>query len=151
MDYNHFKEIVDELKKEKPHLFELEHDRKLSMTEINNIETEVDVKLPPDYRRFISEFGGGLFGYATVYSLDASSDYYMFQDGPFVQKSYLPKGYLPVFDNGCGDIYLLKVCEKHCLNEVYFLDHEMMTVTKTKYNNILEYLVEIGLKQDLGG
>ncbi|MCH5270325.1 MAG: SMI1/KNR4 family protein [Lachnospiraceae bacterium] len=145
MDYTHFKEIVDEVKRKKPHLFELEHDQILSMTEIDNIEKRMKIKLPLDYRKFISEFGGGLFGYATVYSLDEKSRYYMFQDGPLVRKGYLPKEYLPVFDNGCGDIYALKIHEKQCLDEIYFYNHERKSVTKTKYANILEYLVEVGM------
>ena len=64
MDYAHFKEIVDEIKRKKTHLFELEHDQILSMTEIDAIEMKMDIKLPLAYRRFISEFGGGLFGIA---------------------------------------------------------------------------------------
>lgn len=140
MDYAHFKEIVDEIKRKKTHLFELEHDQILSMTEIDAIEMKMDIKLPLAYRRFISEFGGGLFGYATIYSLDENSRYYMFQDGSLVKK-----GYLPIFDNGCGDIYVLKIYEKQCSDEVYFFDHESRSITKTKYADILEYLVEVGM------
>lgn len=149
MDYTHFKEIVDEVKRKNPHLFELEHDQILSMTEIDIIEKKMNIRLPQDYRRFISEFGGGFFGYAIVYSLDENSCFYMFQDAPLVQKGYLPKEYLPVFDNGCGDIYVLKIYERQCLDEVYFFNHERMSVAKTKFTNILEYLVEVGLKQDI--
>ena len=116
MDYTHFKEIVDNMKSKRPYLFELKHDHIISMTEIENIEKKMDVKLPVDYRKFISEFGGGFFGFATVYSLDEDSSYYMFQDG----QGYLPKGYLPVSDNGCGDIYMLKIDEKQCLDEIFF-------------------------------
>ena len=116
MDYTHFKEIVDNMKSKRPYLFELKHDHIISMTEIENIEKKMKVKLPVDYRKFISEFGGGFFGFATVYSLDEDSSYYMFQDG----QGYLPKGYLPVSDNGCGDIYMLKIDEKQCLDEIFF-------------------------------
>lgn len=148
MDYIHFKEIVDEVKSKNPHLFELEHDQILSMAEIENIEKKMDVKLPLNYRKFISEFGGGFFGFATVYSLDENSSYYMFQDGPLVPEGDLLREYLPISDNGCGDIYALKLEEKQCLDEIYFWDHESNRVTKTEYANLLEYLVEVGLKQE---
>ena len=108
---------------------------------IENFEKRYSIVLPEKYRLFISEFGGGYFGYANIYSLDINSNYFIMK-----HKLLVPKSYLPIADNGCGDYYVLKCNGEHCSDSVYFYTHDSQEINDTIYHDILEYLLDIGLK-----
>ena len=52
-------------------------------------------------------------------------------------KSFVPNGYLPIADNGCGD---------YCSDKIYYYTHDSQEITETAYYDILEYLLDVGLK-----
>lgn len=90
------------------------------------------------------EYGGGYFGYANIYSLDKDSNFYLFNhnDIPITQ-------YLRIANNGCGDDYLLCIENKKCLDQIFFYDHETKKVCDTEFADVLEYLINIGLKEKI--
>ena len=141
MEYDVFRNKVEQIKAKKPILFALEQDTIPTINEIENFEKRYSIVLPEKYRLFISEFGGGYFGYANIYSLDINSNYFIMK-----HKLLVPKSYLPIADNGCGDYYVLKCNGEHCSDSVYFYTHDSQEINDTIYHDILEYLLDIGLK-----
>lgn len=140
MNYSEFSVTIKAVRAKKPHLFELERDLPLSDRQLDEAEEQLGLSLPHDYRRFLSEFGAGYFGFAVVYSPEAASEFFMFRKGRGV-----PAEYIPVSDNGCGDLYLFRVEDSICSEELYFLDHETGEISPTKYGNIPDYLLRVGL------
>ena len=55
-------------------------------------------------------------------------------------------GYLPIADNGCGDFYVLKCNGEYCSDKIYYYTHDSQEITETAYHDILEYLLDVGLK-----
>jgi len=141
MNYNDFRELANEIKSKKPILFELEHDEILSLEDMRFYEEENGFRLPENYRLFLSEFGGGYFGFTTIYSLDENSDFCILK-----HRRSVPENYLPISDNGCGDYYMLKICNGQCSDELYFWNHSTDNIEKCGFTDVLEYLLETGLK-----
>lgn len=141
MDFELFNEITAEYKHKKPILFALEHDKIISAEEAGRFEQTIQLELPPKFKQFLLEYGGGYFGYANVYSLDKDGFFYLlkYNDPPIDR-------YLRIADNGCGDSYLLSIDNQKCLDRVLFYDHETKNVCETEYADILEYLIAAGLK-----
>ena len=132
---------VQQVKAKKPILFALETDTSPSIDKIEDFEKIYRMVLPEKYKLFIIEFGGGYFGYANIYSLDNSSNYFIMK-----HKSFVPNGYLPIADNGCGDFYVLKCNGEYCSDKIYYYTHDSQEITETAYHDILEYLLDVGLK-----
>lgn len=141
MEYDLFRSKVQQIKDKKPILFALETDTPPSIDEIEDFEKIYRIVLPEKYKLFISEFGGGYFGYANIYSLDNNSNYFIMK-----HKSFVPNGYLPIADNGCGDFYVVKYNGEYCFDKIYYYTHDSQEITETAYHDILEYLLDVGLK-----
>ena len=140
MEYSVFNKLVNDCKEREPILFGLENDKILSAAEIEKFEEKIHIELPEKYKKFLSEYGGGYFGYANVYSLDEGSDFYLLHNNDVPVDKYLR-----IADNGCGDYYLLLVDGKKCSEQLYFFEHDETAVRATEYADILEYLVKEGL------
>lgn len=143
MDFIRFQEVVNTYKKQKPILFQLEHDRILSEDELRRFEQEHHIKLPENYVRFLLEYGGGYFGYAAIFSPDKTSQFYILHNQPPSEQ------YLAVADNGCGDYYVVSMDNGACFEPILWYDHETKGVIKTDFSDVLVYLVKIGLKAGL--
>ncbi len=77
-----------------------EHDEILSTDEIEKFEEKIHIEFPEKYKQFLSEYGGGYFGYANVYSLDEGSDFYILHNNDVPVDKYLR-----IADNDCGDYH----------------------------------------------
>ena len=115
--------------------------RLASREQIEVFEIKQNIVLSEKYRKVLLQFGGGYFGYANIYSLDSKSDFYLLHHNkrPIEHALYIA-------DNGCGDRYFLQVENKTCLEQVFYFEHDTGIVHHTNYADILEYLVEVGLK-----
>ena len=142
MDFQDFLECVRKAKKEQPILFGLPQDQPVSAPELAEFEESMGIRLSPKYRELLLQFGGGFFGFASVYSLDRQSEFYLGVHNPAPLH-----GYLCIADNGCGDCYVQKIADGACQEPLYFLDHETEELQKTRYADILEYLICKGLQQ----
>lgn len=141
MEYKEFKSIVNDCKSKKPVLFGLKQDAVCNLEQIGELERILQIILPEKYKRFIMDFGGGYFGYANIYSLDLRSDFYL-----LAHNTCPIKNYLRIADNGCGDYYLMKLDNNKCLDRVFFYEHDTANIRETGYEDILEYLIDVGLK-----
>lgn len=141
MTHNEFIDIVEQVKKSKPILFELEHDKCVSENEIVCFESANSMILPIEYKQFVLEFGGGYFGFVNMYSLDLDSSFYL-----LANQNGIPDGYLAISDNGCGDYYVIKFNTGNVASKVMFFEHESQKIVETDYEDIYEYLVVEGLR-----
>ncbi|MCI8440891.1 MAG: SMI1/KNR4 family protein [Oscillospiraceae bacterium] len=142
MDLEAFREIVNRARTKKPWLFELEHDSIPTVEDIIAFQKQHKIIFPEKFIWFISNFGGGYFGYANIYSLDRNSCFFIFN-----HNSSIVKDLLFVADNGCGDYYAFRIENNRCSEEIVFYDHETNVVQNTAFSDVLEYLVKIGLNQ----
>ena len=94
MEYDLFRNNVQQVKAKKPILFALETDTPPSIDKIEDFEKIYRMVLPEKYKLFIIEFGGGYFGYANIYSLDNSSNYFIMKHKSFVPNGYLRKDFV---------------------------------------------------------
>lgn len=142
MKFDTFKSIVDRVQKEKPLLFELEHDHIPSQKDIFKFEQLYHIQLPEKYIQFLFTYGGGYFGYANIYSFDKNSNFYLLNNNPFpLQKC------LFIADNACGDYYAFCIENGKCSEAVVFYNHDDKKIYDTEFSDILEYLVKVGLKK----
>ena len=88
MDLEAFREIVNRARTKKPWLFELEHDSIPTVEDIIAFQKQHKIIFPEKFIWFISNFGGGYFGYANIYSLDRNSCFFIF-NSPFSISCYL--------------------------------------------------------------
>lgn len=85
---------------------------------IKTAEAALNVSFPPTYRRFVSEFGAGNYGWAEFYGV-ISSNFLKSSvpDGVWStltqrQKANLPRELIVVGDTGSGELYCLDLSEK---------------------------------------
>lgn len=142
MEFTTFSEIVNKTKIKIPTLFGLEHDVIPSVDDISKFEEQNHIQLTEKYKQFLLKYGGGFFGYTNLYSLDKNSDFYLlnYNDIPI-------RNILYIADNGCGDNYALKIVETKCQNTIIFYEHDTGLLYDTKFSDIFEYLVKVGLKR----
>ncbi len=77
MDSASFQNKVLEMAEKKPRLFALESDAKADSGEIEDIETYYNIILPDSYKDFVSQYGGGYFGFIAVYSCDCDGMFFI--------------------------------------------------------------------------
>ncbi len=142
MEYVAFEEFVEKVKKEKPILFELDHDEIPDEKSLKMFQKENNIKLPRKYCDFLMGFGGGYFGFTNVYSIDKQSDFYIMSN-----QSCVPDNYLAIAGNGCGDCYVL-LKNSDCIEKIYLFEHDSGNLYEVA-EDILEFLVKYGLRKEL--
>ena len=140
MTYDNFIRLVNDTKKNKPVLFGLESDKSVSKEEISQYEEANGIIFPDEYKRFVEEFGGGYFGFTTIYSLDKDSSFYLFRN-----QTSIPLNCLAISDDGCGNYYVLKITDGTVHKEVFFFEHEEKIVSELLFEDIYEFLIVKGL------
>lgn len=143
MDFDAFRTLVDKTKKDHPAWFGLEPDENADDEALNEAEEKLGAKLPDDYKKFVSEYGGGYFAFSSVFSLQAGSDWNLID----LNQKYddIRSGYVLVSENGSGDFYGFKVVNGICEPKIHFYDHEVATWQESMHSNLFEYLEESAL------
>lgn len=110
-----------------------------SIEEIERFEKTSGIRLPQQYRHVAVNVGTGSIGFATLFSATSAPE------GIAAQRASvpsLPKNFVPISDNGCGDFYGFIVNAGQCGEEIYFADHECgYQIARTEFSNLFEYLV----------
>ena len=120
----------------------MDTDEKSSDDEIVKVEEILNVKLPKEYVEFLLNFGGGYFAFSNVFSGQSDSEWYVVLQN---ERAQINTNFVAVSDNGAGDYYGFKVVGGICESKVYIYDHEQKSINVTKYANLYEYLVGVGL------
>ena len=109
MDFKVFKEVVKKVQIKTPFLFELGHDNIPTAEDIIAFQKQHKILFPEKYIQFLSNFGGGYFGYTNIYSLDRDSHFFVFNHNPSILEDLLF-----IADNGCGDYYAFRIQNSRC-------------------------------------
>lgn len=140
MEYMAFEEFVEKVKKEKPILFELEHDEIPDEKSVKMFQKENNIKLPKKYCDFLMGFGGAIL--ASQIYIHKQSNFYIISN-----QSCVPDNYLAIADNGCGDCYVL-LKNSDCIEKIYLFEHESCKLYEVAHD-ILDFLVKYGLGKEL--
>lgn len=140
MNKQDFENVVRKMMDEKPILFALESDNKASAEMIEIVEGYYGIKFPDSYKGFVSEYGGGYFGFIVVYSCDCNGMFYIKN---IVSKEWvLKKSFLPVVDFETGDLLGFEIENGVCRNVVSLYLHEeneLHLLEMDFYDAILEH------------
>lgn len=141
MESAEFDQIVSNCREKYPLWFEGDTETPSTSAELAAFENAVGAVLPTEYKYFGGRYGFGHFAFTNILSV---------REGNWsisAAQSYLPKDFVPVSDNECGDFYGFVVEDGQCKPELYFADHnENYELFPTNYKNLFEYVVVIGLK-----
>lgn len=141
MNLGDFKTIVENFKMEDPFMYgEDSFDAKPTDEFYYNVEKELNVILPIEYKEFLFNYGGGIFANSRIFSFDENSNYYLIRKNN--EWKHLRNDFLIFSENGCGDFYGFKIIENYCSSKIWFYDHEINSWKETKYNDLFEFLVE---------
>jgi antitoxin YobK len=124
---------------ETPKLFELESsDCPASERQIHTLERALGVQLPPTYRSFLMEYGGGAFGLTNVFSADPESDYYsLLRNADAIP--LIPANFIAFSDDFCGGWYVLGFSGGIADEDVFYWNTDG-GLRKTEFANIFEFL-----------
>jgi hypothetical protein len=140
MNIKELRAIDSRYRQEKPKIFQLtQSDRPSNDSDIESVERILRVKLPLKLKEFFKEFGGGDFGFETIYSATPGSDWYLPRKAEFAYR-IMPKKYLPISDNGAGGYYVLKIENGVVGDEVYYFDSDDGSVQPMGYADLLEFI-----------
>jgi hypothetical protein len=147
MNYQEFSLTVDKAKDKNPIWFGLESDPPATDSEIEEVEKQLSIILPEEYKRFVKEFGGGYFAFTKVFSVNKESEWYIINQNK--QVSLIEShNFLAVSDNQVGDFYGFKVINGKCESYLLLFDHETGQLENSKYVNLFDYLVKVGLRSN---
>lgn len=144
MDIADFNKLVENAKNKHPFWFEGERESPINASEIDEFERFTGCSLPEQYKFFVSKYGCGYFALTSIYSL-RKGEWDIFDKIQLIPD--LQGKFLPISDNGCGDYYGFVIEDSKCSDTIYFADHESgYALTPTEYDDLLSFILEIGLK-----
>jgi hypothetical protein len=112
-------------------------------SEIQAWESTHGAILPSEYQQVVGRWGAGDLGLVSLFSVKPG--WLSIDAQVALAKGLLPKQFVPISDNGCGDYYGFKVSSGVCEARVYFVDHEAgFTLEPTEFSNLYEYIAHYG-------
>lgn len=113
-------------------------DNPATIKQIRTVEDVVGATLPAGYKDFLCEFGGGDFGYSSIFSADPSSDWYL-PIQALKASRYLPTGLLAISDDFCGGNYVLAVLNRIASEPVLYWNTDGGLIT-TEHRTVLDFI-----------
>jgi hypothetical protein len=133
------KQIDTRYRQEKPGLFEFATpDRPATEQQLEDVERSIGVRLPPSYRTFLGEFGGGTFRFVVIFSADPDSEWYLPNQQSKASR-YLPDGLLAFSDDYAGGNYVFKVVDGEAQEAVFYW-HTDGSESSTKFKDMMEFV-----------
>ncbi|OCA87943.1 hypothetical protein A8F94_08940 [Bacillus sp. FJAT-27225] len=147
MNYNEFLKIVNEARDKRPIWLELESEPKAKDYQIEKAEKVLSLTLPDEYKSFVKDFGGGYFAFTTLFSVSPGDwNIVSLNKELGFMKTH---SFLAVSDVGTGDFFGFSIERGVCGSRIMFYDHETNKVEETNYENLFDYLIEVGLNQSV--
>lgn len=113
-------------------------DRPATEQQLEDVQRAVGVRLPPGYRSFLSEFGGGVFGFVIIFSADPDSAWHL--PGQHMKaRRYLPKGLLAFSDDLAGGHYVFKIVDGKAEDDVFYWNMGHGGLSPTPFRNMMEF------------
>lgn len=136
---------MNEKKEVNPIWFGMDSCELVTDKEIALYEHKQGIEMPVEYTEFIIRYGGGYFAFTKIFSLANNSEWNI---ESLNEKFVKIKDFIAISDNGAGDFYGFKVIDGKCESQIYVYDHENGIIESTKYKDLFEYLVGVGLRSD---
>lgn len=143
MDFEEFKEFVENTKKQHPVWFGLPSDSQSTEESIMFAEKKMDAVFPNQYKEFLKEYGGGYFGFTVIYSLDDASDWNLINKNE--ENNHIRSDFLIFSENELGDFFGFHIDNGKCGPSLYFFDHETQKWSETKFVSFIQYVEKKGL------
>ena len=122
MNRQEFVELMLEVKRSRPKIFELEADNIPTVADIESVEKYFGVVFPKKYKEFVLQYGGGYFAFTVVYSFDKQSLFYIKDN---VTKEFISNNkFFPVIDFETGDLAGFRINENICDDSMSIYNHE---------------------------
>jgi hypothetical protein len=139
MNIEAFREIDREFRTSRPKLFSASpSDPPAEGSELDAVESEVRARLPKSYREFLSEFGGGDFGFVAVFSSTPESEWYLPVQAARAQQ-FLPQNLLPFSDDFAGGYFVFRIVDGRCEEKVLYWNTDGGLI-ETQYKDALDYI-----------
>jgi hypothetical protein len=139
MNIESFRDLASKYRSERPGLFALASpDRPASLEQIEQVEQLLGLSLPNSYRAFLQEYGGGEFGYLTLFSADPDSEWYL-PKKTNEAKTYLPESLLPIADDFAGGFYAFVRRGAAVDEHVYYWNPDGGE-TPTEFRSVLDFI-----------
>jgi hypothetical protein len=142
MDRASFAELVAATRAAHPIWFDLPSDAKADAEALRQAQRRLGIQLPDDYAWFLSEYGGGDFAFAAIYSADESSRVYLVDVQPLDGGADT----LAFSDNGCGDLYVFPVENGVAADIVWIHDHETGERARDDSDGFLDWVARHALR-----
>ena len=139
MTLDEFKEIHNRCRIAKPKPFLLASpDQSATAQQLEKVEGELGVKLPGRLREFLTDFGGGAFGFVNVFSADPDGEFYLPARNDEAAE-YLPSDLLAFSDDFAGGYYVLKVVDRRAKDSVFYWNTDG-GLTETEFDDVFEFV-----------
>ncbi|WP_423800805.1 SMI1/KNR4 family protein [Neobacillus sp. SAB-20_R2A] len=145
MEFNEFLLIVEKIKAKNPIWFELETAPIGNDTQIANVEKQLSISLPKEYKLFVKMFGGGYFAFTKIFSV-SNGEWNIIQQNKQINLIN-SHNFIAVSDNEVGDFYGFKIENGICSPKVKFYNHEINMIEETRFEDLYQYLLKVGLQQ----
>jgi hypothetical protein len=145
VEFNEFLSIVEDAKAKNPIWFELEIAPIGTDTQITNVEKQLSVSLPKEYKNFVKMFGGGYFAFTKIFSV-SNGELNLIQQNNQINLIN-SHNFITVSENEVGDFYGFEIENGICSPKVKFYDHEINIVEETQFEDLYQYLLKVGLQQ----
>lgn len=139
MTLDEFTQIHCRYKEEKPKLFSVVRpDRPATPEQLELVEGKLGMRLPDRYRDFLAVFGGGSFGFVSIFSADPGGDSYL----PHKVKDaaqYLPCALLPFSDDFAGGYYVFRISNGQPCERVSYWNCDG-GIVDTEFGDVLDFI-----------
>lgn len=139
-----FEEFVGAVRRENPAWLDGFEALIATSSEVAEIEHELGVRLPDEYRWFMMRYGGGAFGFLDVLPVRPGAG---FEGLVEANAEPIAANFIAVAPVGTGDQWGFRSSDGVCTSAVYFLDHETAEV-EFQSRDFLEFLSGVALNPD---
>ena len=101
-------------------------------------QAALGVKFPESYVAFLSEYGGGIFGFENVFSVEKSSEFFVVNCNK-AARQYMPRDLLAFSDDFCGGHFVFSVTDGVAADQVRYWNADG-GLSGPLYKNIFDFL-----------
>ena len=145
MNFKELCRVIEEKMQANPIWFEFDSDCIASNEDLCKAEEELGIKLNLDYCSFLKNYGGGMFAFMNVFSLDNTSRWNLVAQNRQIHSS----GFLAISDDQTGGYFGYKVNSGICSAAIYYYDCDTSEIMETKYQSLNDYIAVAGLNYSI--
>lgn len=142
MEINEFDDLLQRARASKPSWFEMEAEQASTNEEVEELERLLKIRLPTEYKAFLTRYGAGYVGRTNVFSAQTSSEWYLPKRNRFLPGNM---NFLAVTDDHGGGYYGFLIANGQCSDEIYYVHPDDGEAPKKIAPSFLQYVASKGL------